>query len=211
MTSIVKKLLNKIFPTEINNKKLFAKECMDEWITKGKQNPPPHIVKQLIIKEVRDTSGYKILIETGTYLGDMIEAQKKNFDKIYSVELGEKLYKDAVEKFEKDKNVTILNGDSGNVLIDLMTKIEQPAIFWLDGHYSAGITAMGHKFCPIYEELSAIFKNQPFNHVLLIDDARLFIGENDYPTLNELTEFIKKHRPSTHIFIKHDIIHAYIN
>ena len=54
------------------------------------------------------------------------------------------------------KNVELLHGDSGTELGNVMNKINQPALFWLDGHYSAGVTAKGDKDTPIYEELVCI-------------------------------------------------------
>ena len=110
-----------------------------------------------------------------------------------------------------DKKITILQGDSGKVLFDLCIQITEPAIFWLDGHYSEGITAKGDKFCPIYEELSAIFQSQKLPHVLLIDDARLFIGKNDYPTISDLTDFILRNRPEASVSSENDIIFAFLN
>lgn len=112
-------------------------------------------------------------------MGEMVEAQKLRFDKIYSIELGIDLYQKAKRRFKGNKSVTIINGDSGKVLPVLLEEISEPAIFWLDGHYSGGITAKADKECPIFEELDAIFKFNKFNHVLLIDDARCINGEND--------------------------------
>jgi hypothetical protein len=138
----------------------------------------------------------------------MVAAQKKNFNQIYSIELSKELYLAAKNKFSSDRNVTIINGDSGDVLPELLRQVNKPAIFWLDGHYSAGITAKGNKDCPIFEELSAIFNSRPLKHILLIDDARLFTGENDYPKMNELLGFIKGHRPTVEPLIIDDIIHV---
>lgn len=211
MISVLKRILgNKSIRTEAVQKEVSTQQIIENWQAEGKPVPPPHVIKQLIIKDAKDKYGCGILIETGTYLGDMVEAQKKHFGKIYSIELGEKLYEDAVKRFEGDENVTILFGDSGKVLKALMPKICEPAIFWLDGHYSAGVTAMGEKQCPIYEELEAIFASKPFNHVLLIDDARLFVGKDDYPTFEELTDFIKEKKPHATIYVKDDAIHAII-
>ena len=64
--------------------------------------------------------GYKIFIETGTYLGDMVAAQINNFEKIYSIELGNELYDNAVKKFEHNKNVILLHGDSSEVFVVLL-------------------------------------------------------------------------------------------
>ena len=181
------------------------------WEKEGKPSPPPHIVKQLMIKKLQKKLKYATFVETGTYLGEMIEAQKSNFERLFSIELSETLYQDALIKFASDKKITILQGDSGKVLFDLCIQITEPAIFWLDGHYSEGITAKGDKFCPIYEELSAIFQSQKLPHVLLIDDARLFIGKNDYPTISDLTDFILRNRPEASVSSENDIIFAFLN
>lgn len=168
--------------------------------------PSLHIIKQNNIHKYREEYGFKILIETGTYLGDMVEAQRRYFDKIYSIELGESLYRKAVERFKDSPHVKILFGDSSMLLEDLLAEeINQPALFWLDGHYSSGVTAKGAKDTPIMEELAAILKST-FNHGILIDDARLFTGESDYPSLDELSSFIKSKDPARKVSVADDII-----
>ena len=104
-------------------------------------------------------------------------------------------------------NVDIIQGDSGKVFPAILPQIEEPCLFWLDGHYSAGITAKGQLETPIIEELQAIFNHpEKTNHVILIDDARCFTGENDYPELSELKELVAKNLPN-HIWeVKDDII-----
>jgi hypothetical protein len=191
-------------------KKKAEQKIISEWEKLGKPAPPPHIVKQAAIINSRDKYGYTILIETGTYLGEMVEAQLKNFDRIYSIELSKELHANAKHKFAPYQHVKIVQGDSADVLIDIMTEINKPAIFWLDGHYSAGITAMGKKFCPILEELSAIFNSKPLNHLILIDDARLFVGKEDYPTIAELSDRVLAERPLSEISVKDDIIRILI-
>ncbi len=185
--------------------KVEAKQ-LKEWNELNCPSPPPHIVKQLVIKEYQDRMQYNILVETGTYLGQMIEAQKTTFEKIFSIELSQKLFEKAVKRFKKDTNVTIVQGDSGKVLGKVLKEISEPVIFWLDGHYSAGVTAKGDKDCPIFEELDAIFNENKLNHVLLIDDARHFIGKGDYPKIEEITNHIQKYNPKYKIEVKHDII-----
>jgi hypothetical protein len=111
-----------------------------------------------------------------------------------------------VKRFKNDKNVTIVQGDSGKVLPKILKDINEPAIFWLDGHYSAGITAQGDKDCPIYEELDAIFDAKKLDHILLIDDARCFIGNGDYPTIAKLTEYVKSKNPKYQVEVKDDSI-----
>ena len=220
MKKIIKKILKPFIPQMVlslfrmrNQKKKikqFHQKELEEWENNGFPVPPPHIVKQIIIKEYQSKYLYKTLVETGTYLGDMIQAQKSNFKKIYSIELGIDLFNNAKQRFKKDRNVIIIQGDSGKVLPDVLLKINEPAIFWLDGHYSAGITAKGDKDCPIFEELDAIFSYNNFKHILLIDDARMFVGEGDYPTIQELTNYIRSKNEKYRVYVEHDIIRCVI-
>lgn len=180
-------------------------EQLAEWERNGRPAPPPHIVKYLTIDEYRKKSGISVLIETGTFLGDMIEAHKHNFKKIFSIELGEKLFARAKKKFRAFPHIHLLQGDSGVVLHKLMPEIDEPVLFWLDGHYSEGITALGEKECPVREELDAILQHK-FNHVILIDDARMFNGTHDYPTVEEIKKMLENTGKKFDIEIKDDII-----
>ena len=166
--------------------------------------PPSHEYKQEVIAQYKEKYKYDILIETGTYEGDMVESQKRRFKKILSIELGDNLYLNAVDKFKNDENVSIIHGDSGKVLSEILNHTNESAIFWLDGHYSGGITALGEKQTPIVEELDAIFKHKNMKHVILIDDARCFLKELGYPTIPELKELIENN--NYHVDVINDII-----
>lgn len=180
-----------------------------EYISFHTDLPSLHIIKQNNVHKYREKYGFKIFIETGTYLGDMVDAQKSYFKTVYSIELGESLYSGAVERFKNFPHVKILLGDSGVVLKSLLAeKIDQPALFWLDGHYSSGVTAKGSKNTPIMEELAVILQS-PFNHGILIDDARLFTGEADYPSIDELASFVKARDPQRKISVADDIIRIF--
>lgn len=208
MQSLIKSLLKPLLPQPLlaawrNNR---LQKIKSEWEQQGSPAPAPHSVKQLTIREYQQRYRHTILVETGTYMGEMVEAQKRRFKKVYSIELGKELFQKAQERFKTDQNVFIRQGDSGHVLPEILKEIHEPAIFWLDGHYSAGITAKGEKDCPIFEELEAILAQRTFNHVILIDDARHFTGEGDYPTVDSLTDFIHRRNPSYRIEVKHDII-----
>jgi hypothetical protein len=186
------------------------KEQLAEWEKNGRPLPPPHIVKQMAIEEFRGKFQINILVETGTYLGDMVEAQLTKFKKIYSIELSQKLFNRAKKRFKDQSHVTILQGDSGVVLYKLINEINEPALFWLDGHYSGGITAKAEKECPVPEELERILKSS-LSHIVLIDDARLFNGTQDYPTIEEIKNMIEKSGNSYSLEVKDDIIRIIVN
>ena len=177
----------------------------DAWVRSEKPLPPARIVKEKLIERYKDKTGYKTMVETGTYRGDMVFTHLKKFDKIYSIELDDWLYNTAVKRFKSFPHVKILHGDSGKVLTHLMNELQEPAIFWLDGHYSGGFTAMGETVTPIYEELKTIFSKK-FDHVILIDDARLFNGADGYPTFDDLKKFIHHHYPQQRIEVGDDCI-----
>jgi hypothetical protein len=181
-------------------------QLIKKWREVGSPAPPPHVVKQDAIDNYRRKSGIKVLVETGTYYGDMVVAQKDSFSRIYSIELGVDLWEEAKKKFEPFSHIEILQGDSGKVLLGLMPRIAEPVIFWLDGHYSAGVTALGEKVCPVFEELDAIFTDKSSQHILLIDDARLFKGDGDYPTIEALKAHMKNKNPDYSMDVRDDII-----
>lgn len=209
MINLIKnlKFLYPLVPNFIINKlkKTRDKREWEEWKKNGYPIPTPHVAKQITIEQYQKKYQYSILVETGTFFGDMIEAQKKNFKRIISIELGEELFKKAKKRFKKDKNVLIVHGDSSKMLSLVMEKINEPAIFWLDGHYSMGETAKGDTECPIFPELDAIFIKQ-LNHILLIDDARCFNGTGDYPAVDVITAYLKNKNINFEMELRDDII-----
>lgn len=185
------------------------KAVIKKWIKAGKSIPPPDIYKQSIILEYSKKFRLKVLIETGTYYGGTIKALKNYFKKIYSIELNDSLYMSAKSEFQNNINVFLLKGDSSEILPELLKELKEPCIFWLDAHYSGGPTSRGNKYTPILEELKAISVNSIFKNVLLIDDARLFNGTGDYPTLGDLRYFTNKYFYGSTLEIKDDIIQIY--
>jgi hypothetical protein len=208
MKSTIKRMIKPLVPQFIFRQLKKTEEAKEIviWTKNGCPAPPPHAIKQKIIADYQQESGFSTLIETGTYLGDMVEAQRSRFKKVISIELGQDLFEKAKNRFRKNKNVSIMQGDSGTVLPIIMKDLNEPAIFWLDGHYSAGITAQGDKDCPIFEELDAIFQGKKFDHILLVDDARCFTGEGDYPTIEKLTSYVKSKNDKYRVEVKHDVI-----
>ena len=88
----------------------------------------------------------------------------------------------------------------------MLQELKEPAIFWLDGHYSGGITARIEKYSPIEEELQTLRHYRESAPLILIDDARGFLGEHGYPTLEELEARTKIDFPGYHFSVDEDII-----
>lgn len=195
----------------VNKGWLTDKEIDDivlDWQRLGAPIAVPHKLKQTAIQELAKQYGCTVLVETGTYRGDMMEAQKKHFEQLYSIELSKDFHAKAKQRFQNDTHINLLQGDSGSVLPKLAPKIDGIALFWLDGHYCGGKTALSAIECPIYAEMESVFKTGK-KHVMLIDDARLFVGEHDYPTIPELTAFVAKTNPDYQVEVKDDLIRVF--
>lgn len=176
--------------------------------------------KRELILKYKNKFNSSIFVETGTYFGDTVAAMKKHFLKLYTIELQKDLAKKNIERFKDDDSVDVFQGNSAEVLLDIIPKLNSNSLFWLDAHYSSEFfaggtfiqTAKADKETPILEELEIILSNGLRNNVILIDDARCFKGENDYPTITELKAFLnKKEIKNKQILVKNDIIRIFPN
>ena len=175
------------------------------WEQGGKPIPPPHFVKEKIVKEYAKEFSIHILIETGTYHGDMAYAVKDICSSIFTIELDRVLYRQAKMRLSWYRHISVIQGDSRKVLPSILANITQPCLFWLDAHYSGEGTAKGELNTPIIKELHCIL-DHPVTSVVLIDDARCFVGEDDYPTIDELRDLIFKKHPDWVFEVEDDII-----
>ena len=170
------------------------------WRLRGSPGPKvPHLVKQHVIQQYGREFNLPILIETGTNHAHMIYVQKDHFREIYSIELDPWRAESARRKFAGRPGIHVLQGDSGEVLPNLLQSVKEPCLFWLDGHDFDIST-------PVKKELDALFKHPVQDHVLLIDDARWFDGRSDYPTLDQLREKVSREYPCHVMEVKDDMI-----
>lgn len=180
------------------------------WERNGRPVPPPHIVKQLAVRNTAEQTQKQCFIETGTYDGDMVYAVKDCFSLIYTIEIFEPLYTKITSRFADYPHIHPLLGDSAEVLPTVVETLEQSSLFWLDGHFSGVLegasTGRGEKDTPIMEELQCIAAHHIKDHAILIDDARCFNGSNDYPTLERLENLVGDLFPEHSFSITDDII-----
>ncbi|MBF0239018.1 MAG: hypothetical protein HQM12_15050 [SAR324 cluster bacterium] len=101
---------------------------------------------------------------------------KDRFKAVYSIELVDKLFKKAQNFFNRFSHIHIFHGDIAEILPSVISNIEVPCLFWLDGHFFDGITAKGVLDTPIEQELQTILRHSCKDHVILIDDARDFLS-----------------------------------
>jgi hypothetical protein len=172
----------------------------------GFRYPLPPFVKRSVLKRAALDYSLRALVETGTQYGDTPWFFRDEMEEIWTVELSPDLAHLARRRFARFPSINVVEGDSAVKLREIVPKLRHPVLFWLDGHYSAGVTARGSSDCPIYEELRCVFENCTQRWVVLIDDARCFGSEKDYPDLPELAKFVESALPGAEFSTQHDMI-----
>lgn len=191
-------------PTRDRNERAIRE--LAAWRRTGRPPPPPNSYKHWTVLTYGRRYHLGRFIETGTYRGDMVGAVLGQFEQIISIELGHGLFEAARARFVGCPNVTLLEGDSTDRLPEVLAKLGAPALFWLDAHYSWGVTACGRKHTPILDEVSLILAHPVRNHVILVDDVRLFGHEAGYPTLEQVKALVRRRFPGALMEERHDIL-----
>lgn len=175
------------------------------WTLRGRPLRSPHLLKQRTVAEYARRYGLRVLIETGTYYGEMVAAMKKRFAEIYSVEFDSVLAQRAAKKFAAWPHIHIREGDSQQVVPEILRSLKTPALFWLDAGYYGWAGLQGDKR-RLTRELEAILRHPVRNHVVLMDDARGLNGQNGAPTVAELKQRIESEFPGRNVEVKYDIL-----
>jgi FkbM family methyltransferase len=176
------------------------------WRQRGRTGIPPGAVKRALLLATARRHGLRVLVETGTFYGDTLFKLRRKFDRLYSIELDPQLHERAQRTLGHLPHLGLRQGNSATQLAQLLPELTEPALFWLDAHFSAGPTARGEKETPIEEELLLLLRRPPGQNAVLIDDARLFDGTRDYPTLERLRSLIAQHRPAASVELREDVI-----
>lgn len=174
------------------------------WKLRGEPLRSPHLLKQHTVREYAQRYRIQVLVETGTYYGEMVAAMKHEFRTIYSVEFDDELAQRAQKKFSRWPHIHIVQGDSQVAVPEILGGLDQPALFWLDAGYYGWAGLQGDRQ-RLTGELEAILSDhQP--HVILMDDARGLNGQNGAPTVEELKQRLQDKFPGRSVEVKHDIL-----
>ncbi len=139
-------------------------------------------------------------VETGTYLGVTARALAGVFPEVVTIELAPKLHQRASIALSDLAQVTPLQGHSCDRLAEV-AGAAVPTLYFLDGHWSGGVTKGAEDQCPVLAELAAIGTGHP-DDCFVIDDARLFTSApppphvpEQWPTFLEIVDTIRLARP----------------
>ena len=180
------------------------------WYRQGFLKNSPQLIKQNIFLKYGISNAQ--WVETGTFFGDTTDFLSKKFPEVYSIEPSEYLFDHVFKRFKSKKNIKLFNDVSEKILPELLPNLSGDINFWLDGHYSSGITFKGNQDCPIRDELKEISNNlKKFNKILiLIDDVRCFVPGNEfkeYTSINDLVDWSRQNKFNW--IIEHDIFIMY--
>lgn len=147
---------------------------------------------QILISLVKNYN-LKSFVESGTYLGDTSINLSKSVDKLYTIEVSKFLYNLAKFRLRKKRNIELIKGDSAEILGNLLKNIGNPCLFYLDGHYSGGISSSAIEYeSPLKRELESIGS---FYHlsgsIVVVDDARELGVTKGYPSIKEIEIMFK--------------------
>lgn len=150
-----------------------------------------------LVRQLQAKYALQTFVETGTYLGAGAAAAAQVFPRVFTIEVRADYFEAARRLLAPAGNVSCLLGDSRTELPKLVDGLEGQALFWLDGHMGGGNFGAGDD-CPLLEELAAI-AGSPFEHFILIDDARAFLAPppppfdaDRWPRLPEIVETLRR-------------------
>ena len=171
------------------------------------------VLPHRLVRELRDRVGLTRAIETRTYKGDSARALAWIFDEVITIELEPDLHRRAADRLAEITAVTAVLGSSRDQLAPLVDRT-RPTFYWLDGHWSGGVTAGEDDECPVLDEVGALSQGHP-DDCILIDDARLFLEppppphkSEQWPTFDEIAAAIHSARPEHRVEVVHDIVVA---
>lgn len=170
------------------------------WAKNGFLVPAPGMVKRACL--TRHSFKDATWIETGTYLGETTNFLSKTAKRVVSIEPEPELFRRAQVRFAAVTNIELINGLSEEIFPALLPSIRGSVNFWLDGHYSAGVTHLGPQETPIVDELKVISENMKNFEGLcvMIDDVRLFgntasgLQDKAYPDIDVLVNWARDNK-----------------
>lgn len=146
-------------------------------------------LSSLPLAALAEAHGATWFCETGTAHGAGLSfaLNVNRFNFCASIEVHEPTFLRASRRFAMDHRAHVYPGESPAVLAWLMERNPAPAVFWLDAHFPGvdvgaasfeETTDHARKF-PAQDELNAISAAGRAGDVILLDDARIWLGPMD--------------------------------
>jgi hypothetical protein len=143
-----------------------------------------------------------VFIETGMYRGDGIQsALDAGFKQIISIDNDDQCLFFCMDRFDIDNNwdsgIKFLLADSATTLQNIINKIDEPILFWLDAHWQfIEGTPKGANPFPLLKELEQIAKHNIKSHTIIIDDWHIFYKDRVGYSKNDIKKALFNINPS---------------
>lgn len=121
----------------------------------------------------------KNFVETGTYKAGTALMAAKHYENVYTTEIHTSLYEESMKRADSEgiTNVTFMLGDSPELLKDIVPRVKEGAVFFIDSHVSGPDSGWNKKQrVPLLEELDVILVSNVGPSVFIFNDVR-FWGE----------------------------------
>lgn len=176
------------------------------WRMRGRPGTPPSIAKRHTLAAYAKEFGVQVFVETGTHRCETTWFLRRHFRELHTIEVEPAKVAAAKRLCDGQPHIHVYEGDSGKVLPQVLAKLTEPALFWLDGHYMDAHSGDPNNKTPASAELLAVLRHPVKDHVIVIDDASLFNGRDGYPSMDELLAVVKRERPDLHALVAHNSI-----
>jgi hypothetical protein len=179
------------------------------WYDLSKQTynePPNEKSLNVILKYANDNPQCTTFIETGSWFGAIPFALQTYFKILYTIEIDGWLYEKTRKRLRNVNNVFCFHGDSADVIPALLPTVHEPILYWLDAHYSRGVSGIGNEDTPILKELDAIFSHEfILDSVVIIDDADCYGSLDEYPVVNTILEHMVRQMKENAVCMSIDV------
>jgi hypothetical protein len=169
-------------------------------------------VDEQLAADLRDELGLVRAVETGTYEGATARKLGNLFPSVVTVEQSDVFYARATEALRDAPHITVLQGHSAPRLAEVAEPT--PTLYYLDAHWSGGLTSGEEDECPVLREIDALRAGHP-DDCVIIDDARLFAAApppphdpGQWPALPELFDALRSIRPGHFVTVLNDQVIA---
>lgn len=179
-------------------------------------------IPMYLIEEFLKETRIPIIVETGTAFGASIKQASNYFDECYTIELSDGR---GVEN-RVAGNINYYKGNTIDVLPQLVAQFKtlkegvaegeyNYVLWWLDAHFDGDKPSDSpYKDCYLLEELDIISEYSQ-DSIIIIDDARLFMGypphpnnPNEWPTIQQIFSKFQEKFPYFFVTIVDDYILA---
>jgi hypothetical protein len=167
-----------------------------------------------LVLAIRRQFGADCFLETGTFQGARAVWAAGVFPGVVTIEASGQLHAQAIARFGHLKNVRFVQRSSAALLREIVPTLGRPVIYWLDAHWSGGVTAGQEYECPLLDEIRAIDVSGD-DAFILIDDARLFLAPpplphkaEQWPDIASVLATLQEKYPTRYIVVSEDVIIA---